>query len=226
MCTVPRLDADFSLPLHRKAPLPPPPTPGQVLLLNKLINKSTPKRSPGPSSSCSCTRAVCSGGGGGCKPGEAASRGRAVGRGRATCSARRTRLGSRPCHCWPRRWRFGAGALPTSPRLRGRSAAPGSSSPPRALPTCAGRGFCRDTLTVVAGCLGLRRPGSLGRSRRLQPPRDVQCRLLPSLAPRGHWDPRSRRHTGKRRAWGPGPGPVLSAGSVHELAVRQPRVRQ
>lgn len=128
-----------------------------------------------------------------------------MGWGRATCRARRSRLGSPPCHCWPGRWRFGAGALPTPPRLRGRSAAPGPCSPPRARPTCAGRGFCRDTLTVVAGCLVLRRPASLGGSW-LQPPRDVQCRLLPSPAPR-LWDPRSRGPHGQATGVGAGPGP-------------------
>lgn len=54
------------------------------------------------------------------------------------------------------------GALLKSPPLAGRFTAPGPCSSPGARPTCSGRGFRRDTLTVVVGRLGLRRPGSLG----------------------------------------------------------------
>lgn len=54
MYTVPRLDADFS-PAAQEGTTPTTPTPGQVLLLNKLINKSTPKPYPGPSLPCNCT---------------------------------------------------------------------------------------------------------------------------------------------------------------------------
>lgn len=117
------------------------------------------------------------------------------------------RLGSRRCHCCPWCWCFGEGALSSPHRLAGRSAAPGRCSPPSIGPTCAGRGFCRDTLTVVAGRCGLPRPGSLGGSRRRQPPCDVQCSLLLSPAPRRLWGPRCKWTHRQSTGVGAGPGP-------------------
>lgn len=225
MYTVPRLDVDFS-PAAQEGTTPTTPTPRQVLLLNKLINKSTPKRSPDPSSPCSCTREVCSGGGGGCWPAEAASRGRGVGASNLPSSEDRVGLSALPL-------------LAPAPALLGGSPAHAARTKralrsPGAMLPAACSSYLRWPRVPprhpdCRGWVSRAPPTRLARggSRRLQPLRDVQCRLFPSPAPRRHWNPCSRGHTGKRRALGlVRGGPVLSAGSVHELAVRQPRVRQ